>query len=63
MQEVIEDAFRSTQMKELHRILSQLQSRQAAPNTAEYAHESGAACESGLEEEGQEAMEVDEGIG
>ena len=57
MQEVIEDAYRSTQMKELHMLLSQLQSRQAGPCRAE---EGSAACESGWEAEGKEAMEVDE---
>ena len=60
MQEVIEDAYRSTQMKELHMLLSQLQSRQAGPCRAEQAQEGSAACESGWEAEGKEAMEVDE---
>lgn len=54
-QEVILDAYRSIQMKEVHDFVSQLQTSQAVET-----HEASAAHESGFAEQGGEAMEVDQ---
>ncbi len=59
-QEVILDALRSTQMKEMHEVVLQLQASKVAPHTAVEMHEASAAHILGVAEQDGEAMEVDQ---
>ena len=59
MQEVIEEAYRSTQRRELQRVLSQMQAIQAASDRAEEEPNADAACKLGPLKQEEDPMEVD----
>lgn len=60
VQEVIEDAYRSTQMRQLKDVLLQTQAGQAYSHTAIGGHEPDAAQAPGPQDHEEAAMEVDD---